>query len=437
MNFKSINSHHEMATTATFFRALSTRVDSWLLRRLYALIGCPQVRILLGDSIQVSPESTLPIATIVIRDRRSLLKMMLDPQLGFGEAYTAGHVEVEGSLVDALESAFRSMRGREMHTGYVRIVSPLLSFLQRNSMRGARKNIHRHYDLDTDFFRLWLDSNLVYSGAYFSCPSLSLEEAQTAKMDHICRKLNLQSGELVVDIGCGWGALALHMAKHYGVSVQAVSNSHEQILWARRRANELALTHEVEFVEDDYRNIKTRCDAVVSVGMLEHVGPKHYREMGQVLKRILDRGGRGLIQTIGRNQPLPFNLWTLKHVFPGTYAPTLRQMMDLFEPSDFSIVDIENLRPHYARTLQHWLERFEKSAARVSERFGPEFVRLWRLYLSGAVAGFRSGSLQHYQIVFAQPDCHRLPITRARLDEVEQTIQTTEIANNRMQSLKC
>ena len=151
-------------------------------------------------------------------------------------------------------------------------------------------------------------------------------------MDYICRKLNLLPGERVVDIGCGWGALAFHMARHYGANVQAVSNSHEQILWARHRAAELHLTHQVEFIEDDYRNISAQCDALVSVGMLEHVGAQHYRDMARVIHRVLDSAGRGLIQTIGLNQPHPFNLWTRKRVFPGTYAPTLRQAMDLFEP---------------------------------------------------------------------------------------------------------
>ena len=404
----------------------SSRFDTWLLRRLYSSLGNPQIRITLGSSLQVSPQGASPIATFVIQDRRTLLQILLDPQLGFGDAYTAGRVSVDGNLVAALETVFRSMSAIESRSWYSRSVSPFLAFLQRNSLQGARKNIHRHYDLDAEFFRLWLDSQLVYSGAYFPSPSLALEEAQIAKMDYICRKLNLQPGERVVDIGCGWGALALHMAKHYGANVQAVSNSHEQILWARRRAAELRLTHQVEFIEDDYRNISAQCDALVSVGMLEHVGAGHYRDMGSVIHRVLDSAGRGLIQTIGRNQPGPFNLWTRKRVFPGTYAPTLRQTMDLFEPGDFSVVDVENLRPHYALTLEHWLERFEESSAKVSEMFGPDFVRRWRLYLAGSVAGFRSGSLQHFQILFARKACQRIPLTRAQLSAAEQPGQFAE-----------
>jgi cyclopropane-fatty-acyl-phospholipid synthase len=401
----------------------SSRLDKRLLRQLYSSLGNPQIRITMGDSLEVVPPAAFPVATIAIHDRRTLLEMLLDPQLGFGDAYTAGRVTVDGSLIATLETVFRSMSTIESRNLYSRIASPLLAFLQRNSLRGARKNIHRHYDLGTEFFRLWLDSQLVYSGAYFSSPSLTLEEAQIAKMDYICRKLNLLPGERVVDIGCGWGALAFHMARHYGAHVQAVSNSHEQILWARHRAAELHLTHQVEFIEDDYRNISTQCDALVSVGMLEHVGAQHYRDMGHVIHRVLDSAGRGLIQTIGLNQPHPFNLWTRKRVFPGTYAPTLRQAMDLFEPGDFSVVDVENLRPHYARTLEHWLERFENSSTRVSEMFGADFVRLWRLYLAGSLAGFSSGSLQHFQIFFARKACQRIPLTRAQLYAAEHSVQ--------------
>ena len=197
----------------------SSRFDMWLLRHLYSSLGNPQIRITMGGGLEVAPPAAFPVATIAIRDRRTLLQILLDPQLGFGDAYTAGRVTVEGSLVAMLETVFRSMSAIESRNLYSRIASPLLAFLQCNSLRGARKNIHRHYDLGTEFFRLWLDSQLVYSGAYFSSPSLTLEEAQIAKMDYICRKLNLLRGERVVDIGCGWGALAL---------------SHGQTLWRQR-----------------------------------------------------------------------------------------------------------------------------------------------------------------------------------------------------------
>lgn len=234
-------------------------------------------------------------------------------------------------------------------------------------------------------------------------------------MDYICRKLNLQPGERVVDIGSGWGALALHMARYYGVTVRGFSISHEQVCWSRDRADQSGLTHRVEFVEDDYRNISEECDAIVSVGMLEHVGPDHYVEMGRVLNHSLKPHGRGLLQSVGRNRSQPFSNWTTKHIFPGAYAPSLGQMMNLFESWDFSVLDVENLRHHYAKTAEHWLERFEHSVKAVTAMFGMDFVRMWRLYLAGTVAGFRAGTLQLFQVVFARNDSSHIPITRTDL----------------------
>ncbi len=404
----------------------ANRIDRWLLRHLYFSLGSPEIAIRLGDSFEVSPQSGHPVATIAIQNQRTLLQLVLDPQLGFGDGYTAGRITVEGKLVSVLEAVFRSMSARKRSGWYAKTLSPILAFLQRNSRQGARQNIHRHYDLPTKFFRLWLDPQLVYSGAYFPDPGLPLEQAQIAKMDYICRKLNLQHGENVVDIGCGWGALAFYMAKHYGARVQAYSISHEQIRWARQRAIELHLDDLVEFIESDYRDISTQCDAIVSVGMLEHVGDSRYRDMGRVIDRTLNSAGRGLIQTISHNQQQPFNLWTRQRVFPGTYAPTLGQTMDLFEPGDFSVVDVENLRPHYARTLELWLERFEKASMGVADMFGPDFVRMWRLYLAGSIAGFRTGSLQHFQILFARRTCPWIPMTRAGLYSNEQAEQFAE-----------
>ena len=282
-------------------------------------------------------------------------------------------------------------------------------------MAGSARNIHHHYDLTTDFYRLWLDSRLVYTCGYFPSPSTSLEQAQLAKMDYVCRKLQLQPGETVVEAGCGWGALALHMAKNYGVKVKAFNISREQILVARELATREGLSGQVEFIEDDYRNISGRCDVFASVGMLEHVGTEHYNDLGRVIHRAIGDSGRGLLHFIGRNRPGIFSPWIRKRIFPGAYTPALREMMDLLEPWDFSVLDVENLRLHYERTLEHWLTRFEASIDQVTKMFGPEFVRAWRLYLAGSIAAFRVGTLQLFQVTFAGPSCRHIPWTRAHL----------------------
>jgi cyclopropane-fatty-acyl-phospholipid synthase len=300
---------------------------------------------------------------------------------------------------------------------YSRISSWWLDRVHDNSRQGSRKNIHRHYDLNVNFYKLWLDQRMVYTCAYFPTVSASLEDAQVAKMDHICRKVRLQRGDRVVEAGCGWGALALHMAKHYGVTVKAFNISHEQIAFAREQAMREGLTEQVEFIEDDYRNISGRHDVFMSVGMLEHVGVQHYEEMGQSIHRTIGDWGRGLVHFIGRNQPHPFSPWIRKRIFPGAYAPALSQVTRLFEPWNFSVLDVENLRMHYAKTLEHWLSRFEGSVDRVSQMFGPEFVRAWRLYLAGSIAAFRTGSLQLFQIAFAGANCKQVPWTRAHLYE--------------------
>jgi cyclopropane-fatty-acyl-phospholipid synthase len=392
-----------------------SKFDGWLLRKIYRSAGCPPIRFTLGNGVEVSPLEASPVANIRIRDRGTLLRLVLDPEVGFGDAYSEGRVTVEGDLIATLEALYQSMSATDYHNWYSRMVSQFMAYLQRNSLRGSRNNIHQHYDLKTDFYRLWLDPQLVYTCAYFPSASATLEEAQIAKMDYVCRKLQLHSGECVVDAGCGWGALALYMAKHYGVTVRAFNISHEQILWARWRARQLGLSQRVEFVEDDYRNISGKCHAFVSVGMLEHVGLEHYQELGNIIHRSLDNAGRGLLHFIGRNNPRPFSAWTRKRIFPGAYAPTLRQAMEIFEPHDLSVLDVENLRLHYARTLEYWLDGFEKSASQVREMFGPDFVRTWRLYLAGAIAGFRAGNLQLFQIVFARTACRQIPWTRAHL----------------------
>jgi len=256
---------------------------------------------------------------------------------------------------------------------------------------------------------------MAYTCAYYPTPEATLDEAQVAKMDHVCRKLRLRSGESVVEAGCGWGTLALHMARHYGVRVRAFNISHQQIVYARERALREGLSALVEYVEDDYRNVSGHYDAFVSVGMLEHVGVADYATLGQVVQRSLGGRGRGLIHSIGRNYPAPLQPWIEKRIFPGAYPPTLSEMAPIFEPWNLSILDVENLRLHYAQTLRDWLVLYESAAARVREMFDEKFVRMWRLYLAGSVAAFTTGTLQLFQVVFAPGESNDVPWTRAHL----------------------
>jgi cyclopropane-fatty-acyl-phospholipid synthase len=233
--------------------------------------------------------------------------------------------------------------------------------------------------------------------------------------------LRLRPGEKVVEAGCGWGGLALHMAKHYGVTVTAYNISREQIAFARQRAHAEGLDGQVEFIEDDYRNVRGEFDAFVSVGMLEHVGTDYYQELGMVIDRSLKENGRGLIHTIGLNYPRPLDTWTKRHIFPGACPPSLAQMMQIFEPFDFSILDIENLRLHYAKTLQHWLQRYEDNVDRVTEMVDSAFVRAWRLYLAGSHTAFKMGGMQLFQVVFTRAANNHIPWTRQYLYEAQNT----------------
>lgn len=391
--------------------------DRWLLRRIDHVIADAPFQVVLEDGEGNRTPGSGPTGNIIVSDRMALAKLLLNPEVGFGDGYAAGTIGVDGELLPVLESALLSIPRIGSEGFFSKLFSAWLDRIQANTRRGSRRNISQHYDLPTDFYKLWLDARMVYTCAYFPSASATLEEAQLAKMDYVCRKIRLHPGDKVAEAGCGWGGLALHMAKHYGAHVKAFNISREQIVFARQRAKEEGLDGQVEFIEDDYRNIRGRFDAFVSVGMLEHVGTENYEELGRVVHRTIGDTGRGLLHFIGRNQPRPFSPWIRKHIFPGAYAPALRQALRVLEPFDFSILDIENLRQHYARTLEHWLARFERAAEPISRKLGPEFVRAWRLYLAGSAAAFRVGNLQLFQVVFAGQKWQGVPWTRAYLYE--------------------
>lgn len=380
----------------------SAWAEKWLLPLIFRSVGPVPVRLVVGNGAGVSPEGVTPQFALRMRDLRTVLDIILDPEVGFGDAWMQGRAHVIGDLPAFLDAVYTSMAGAGSGTGWIsRLISAQVDAWQANTLSGARENIHAHYDLGNDFYRLWLDSRMVYTCAYFPEASATLEAAQLAKMDHICHKLRLQPGETVVEAGCGWGALALHMARHYGVRVKAFNISREQLCYARRRAKDESLSGQVEFIEDDYRNVAGSYNAFVSVGMLEHVGLDNLGELGATIHRAIGDRGRGFLHFIGRSEEGQFSRWIRKRIFPGAYVPTLREALQVIEPYGYFVQDVENLRPHYAKTLEHWLDRFDRSNGTVRAMYGAEFERAWRLYLAGSIAAFRKGTLQLFQVLFS------------------------------------
>ena len=391
-----------------------TAVERLAFKKLLNTIGNPPIRFSLWDGSDFYASDSEPVGRVLVHDRKSFLNMLLNPNLGFGDGYSTGSIDVKGDFIECLKTLIQAVP-RKVDMGIIGKIQGFFPNTCSNSLSDSRDNIFRHYDMGNDFYKLWLDEELVYTCAYYTSDTATLESAQLAKMDHVCRKLRLNPGDRVVEAGCGWGALARHMVRHYGVKVRAFNISHEQIKYAQECARAEGLEDRVEYIEDDYRNITGQYDVFVSVGMLEHVGSENYVMLGEVIDRILKENGRGLIHSVGRNSQQPIGEWVKRRIFPGSYVPTLRQMMDVFEPSSFSVLDVENLRLHYARTLLDWLNRFDAVSDEVEQMYGAPFVRAWRLYLGGCSASFSCGNLQLFQLLFTRARNNDIPWTRDHL----------------------
>ncbi len=375
-------------------------------------VGNPRISVRLWNGDEFPITDAPPVACMEFCQRRAIFEMLRAPSVGFGECYSRGLIEIHGDMLAFANEVTAAITNKRDMGYYGPKIRSLLYAMRANSLDRSRQNVQHHYDLGNDFYKLWLDERMVYTCAYYDTPAATLAEAQVAKLDHVCRKLQLRPGQKVIEAGCGWGALAVHMAEHYGVDVIAYNNSKEQVAFARKRVAAKQLDGRVTFVEDDYRQIDQRCDAFVSVGMLEHVGLANFRTLGALIKRNLKPDGLALIHSIGRSFPDRTDPWIVKHIFPGGHVPSLSEMMTVFEPHKFSVIDVENLRLHYARTCATWLENFEAVAEKVAQMYDEEFVRTWRLYLAGSSAGFQSGTLQLYQVLFTPRGNNTVPWTR-------------------------
>ena len=383
------------------------RLARWLVNQIRARLGESRVAITLWDE----PDDKSAEATVRFNDPGALWQVLMNPGLHFGDLYSTGRITIHGELLTVLDEAYRYVDNQKTKSRLLasaRLIAPDLS--------ESQENIHHHYDLGNDFYKLWLDHDwMQYTCAYYPEAEMTIEQAQAAKMHHIARKLRLKAGESVVEAGGGWGGLAVFMARHYGVKVRSFNISKEQIAFSREWAERESLSGLVEFVEDDFRNISGTYDAFVSVGMLEHVGPGNYEKMGQLMSRVLTHEGRGLVHSIGRDRPGQLNQWIEQRIFPGAHPATLREMMDLFENSKLSVLDVENIRLHYAETLRAWLARYEENLDTVRQHFDEAFVRAWRFYLAGSITGFLRGNLQLFQIVFARSGMNKIPASRKHI----------------------
>jgi cyclopropane-fatty-acyl-phospholipid synthase len=407
-----VGSEAESDTPAPEPSRLMARLDRLCLHLVAQRLAGARLQLRLWDGSTVSSSDLPPVGSLTVKDRPTLWRLLVQEELGFGESYTDGGLDVSGDLTGMIESFNRATNRNWSPDSALRPPRRRAA-----SDSEARRNVHQHYDLGNAFYRLWLDDAMVYTCAYFERPECGLEEAQQAKLDYICRKIELRPGDRVIEAGCGWGALAIHMARHYGATVEAYNVSAEQLAFARDAAARAGVADRVTFIDADFRSIRGTCDAFVSIGMLEHVGEAEYRALGGVINRVVETSrGRGLLHFIGRNHVRDFDPWIQRYIFPGAYAPVLSEVTrEVFEPWNLSVLDVENLRRHYAKTLRHWRLRFERLSGRVAEMFDERFVRMWRLYLASAEASFSTGDLQLYQITFSRADDNDTRWTRADL----------------------
>lgn len=374
-----------------------------------------------------------PVITMRLHSRNAERRIMLNPRLGMAEAYMDGAVSVDNDDIMGLVELVRRNNPWEKggEIGDSKPLAKLLGQLARplrqlNGLGSSRSNVAHHYDVSNNFYRLWLDDDMQYSCAYWSDSAETLDDAQTAKKAHIAAKLALSSRQRVLDIGCGWGGMALYLNRIADVDVLGITLSEEQLKLARERAEAAGVADRVKFELIDYRDLAARepqgFDRIVSVGMFEHVGVPQFNTFFRACANLLKDDGVMLLHTIGRlGKPGATDAFTRKYIFPGGYIPALSEILAASEKVKLIHADIENLRLHYAWTLREWYARVRAHRGAVIAQTDERFYRMWIFYLAGATAAFESGGMCNYQIQYIR-NRRSLPITRDYIGMAERNL---------------
>ena len=361
------------------------------------------------------PSREKPIS-LKLLDQKLMQKLLLYPDLYFGEAYMDGSLVIEnGNITEFLDLAFKNI-GRGNINSYGAVIKKLRGTYRYltsfNKIAKSKENVAHHYDISEKLYDLFLDENRQYSCAYFKNENDTLEQAQNNKIHHIIKKLNIRPNQKVLDIGSGWGTLALAIAKETQASVTGITLSENQFEYSKNKVKEMNLSNKVDFKLIDYRQLNEKFDRVVSVGMFEHVGRKFYRTYFNKVFKLLNERGIALIHTIGSSMPpRDPQPWIQKYIFPGGYTPSLSEVANPIENSGLIVSDIEVLRMHYAHTLRNWKERFLSKKDIVLDMFDEKFFRMWEFYLASCEMAFKWGDQVVFQFQLSK-DNSSVPNTR-------------------------
>lgn len=384
-------------------------IDKLLYKTLFKNLFCDPFNVKFWDGEVKKYGEGKSKFEIILNEPIAKADIINNLSIALGEAYMTKKLDIKGNIQEAIESLYNSRESfLSNSTKYAKFVKKMVHNVKNN-----KNNIQYHYDIGNDFYKLWLDDTMTYSCGYFKSPNDSLEVAQNNKVEHILKKLCLSEGNTLLDIGCGWGELIIAAAKEYKVKAMGITLSSEQFETVNERIKLEGLSDLVEVQLLDYRELKNRkFDRVVSVGMLEHVGKENIIDYFTAVDNLVDTKGISLLHCITGIDEGGVDAWIDKYIFPGGYIPVLKELISNIAEKRFQVIDVESLKLHYGKTLEHWATNFENSLPEISKTKDESFIRMWRLYLNACAASFNCGDINIHQILFTKDINNTLPWTR-------------------------